>query len=185
MPGVSDTLAAALWGVRTLFDLASVGVSGVDTISAPGRSYSAILTNKSALGDPVQAGAIYYGLRLFALATQNGGTLMSVQQSANSPLAAYAVRDRAGVLRVVLINFSATPLPASVNTCAAGTATVDLLTGPSLGATAGLTLSGQTYAGSPDGLPHGTLQRLKILSASGSCLVTVPANSAVLLTSPA
>ncbi len=77
--GVSDTFASALWALDTMFDMASVGVDGVNFHMLPGSNYE-LFTPSQTAGGTWQAFVHpeYYGLLMFAQAFPPGAHLLSV-----------------------------------------------------------------------------------------------------------
>lgn len=183
-PGVSNTYATALWSLRAFFDLATVGVNGVNVHNMHGVDYSPILADSGPGTSALHVGPIYYGMRMFAEATQHGAALLSVTTTAGSPVQVYATRDRDGIVRVVLLNLTSSAAGLAVNAGLAPTATTELLTAPSLAATSGISIGGQSYGSSTDGLLHGQSTVSSLARGPAGYPVTVPANSAVLLTVP-
>ncbi len=182
-PGVSNSFASALWILDTLFNMAAVGVDGVNIHTLPGAAYAPFSFTDTAGRWAAQVNPIYYGMLMFVQAFPPGATLLNLQAPAG-PLKAWATIDPAGRIRVVLINQDP-----------AGPATVDLTlpanTGPlseealldagGLAATDGVTLGGQTF---DPRTTTGTLPppiTTPVLPTPSGYPVTVPAGSAVLL----
>jgi hypothetical protein len=97
--GVSDTFASALWMLDTLFNLARVGVDGVNIHTFPGAAYAPFSVNGFAYPE-------YYGMRIFTQAFPPGARLLPVAVSPTGPLKAWATVAGGRVARVVLINKS-------------------------------------------------------------------------------
>jgi hypothetical protein len=182
--GVSNTFAAALWMLDTLFNVRAVGVDGVNVHMLPGSAYQAFSVSHAGHRWRASVSPIYYGMLMFARAFPPGARLLGVSAPAG-PLKAWATRDRHGRLRIVLINEDP-----------AGTATVRLripgspaslrsqaLRAPSLSATRGVSLGGRSFAQSTGtGLLPPARHQPRLVEARGSYSVSVPAASAVLLT---
>lgn len=182
--GVSNSFASALWVLDTLFNLASVGVEGVNIHTLPGSNYapfSFTLTHGQWDGT---VNPLYYGMLMFAQSFPAGARLLSVS-APSGPLKVWATQDANGQVRVVLINKdpSNTSDIALQLPVAAGNLSETWLSAPSLAATDGVTLGGEGFA-SPTttgtlptnpGLPQVTPQ-------NGIYDVQVPPGSAVLLT---
>ena len=144
MPGVSNAMASALWGVDYAFTLASAGFVNVDYhISyrpGGGSSYNPVDT----YGTQDRSGRwtyrnvaepLYYGLYLFAQHAA-GKRFMSIGVETNANLRAYAVSDCAGcaVSVFVLNEDSSASGPVRVHlTSRMGNASLLLLAAPSLG----------------------------------------------------
>jgi Glycosyl hydrolase family 79 C-terminal beta domain len=181
--GVSDTFASALWVLDTLFNMASVGVNGVNIHTLPNAGYQ--LFNFSQTGSSWQAlvHPEYYGMLMFAQAFPPGAHLLPVSV-ASGPVKVWATTAPDGKTRVVLINKdTTTPVTVQVNLAnASGPATLERLTAPSVTATSGVTLGGQGFGNSTQ---TGTLagpQTATVQPLLGSYAVTLPAGSAALLT---
>ncbi len=104
-PGVSDTLAAALWVLDYMFTLACNGCSGVNMET--GVNQLGFISSYSPIGDDEQghhsATPEYYGMLAFSLAGR--GDLLPVESDALTPeIKAYAARPKEGGLVLTLIN---------------------------------------------------------------------------------
>jgi hypothetical protein len=164
--GVSDTFASALWVLDTLFNLASVGVDGVNVHTLPGAAYELFTISDrrghwSAFVHPE-----YYGMTTFAQAFPAGAQLLSVS-APSGPVKVWATRSTDGTIRVTLINKDATTdyavtlkLPGAP-TAAHG----ELLHAPTLSSKSGVTSTPTTVSG---GL--------------GSYAVNLPPGSAIVVT---
>ena len=166
--GVSNALAASLWGADYELNLASHGGSGVNFHGGGGAAIAASLGNQlpgarndadrelaklgsfySPIAGSREAGfgarPIFYGMMLaerFA-----GTTLLGVQTDLGGANAtAYAARTDAGYL-VALINKDAkVDLRVRIDGAKLGRARIWRLTGPSLDATTGVTFAGREVA---------------------------------------
>jgi hypothetical protein len=145
-PGVSDTMAGALWALDYMFTLAANGCSGVNIETGVNQlgflsSYSPI--GESEQGHPI-AKAEYYGMLAFSLAGH--GDLLKTDIYASSPdIKAYAirpgVRTPGNALTLTLINKGAGTSALTVNTGVKGEkASLMELTGPAIDAKTGITL---------------------------------------------
>jgi hypothetical protein len=181
-PGVSNTFASALWMVDTLFDLASVGVDGVNVHSLPGAGYEPFTFRRSATGWQAFVHPDYYGMLMFAQAFPAGARLLPVDAPAG-PVKVWATLALDGHTRVTLINkdthphrvelqLPPSPLPAQV----------EWLRAPSASATGGVTLGGQSFGAETGtgvlGSPHGQ----PVAQLFGSYSVELPPASAAVLT---
>ena len=109
-------------------------------VSAPG--YTPIADDSGAV---IEARPEYYGLLLFALA--GSGTLLETQLSAGSvDVTAYAVRTASGGLNLIVVNKDALQnLTLTIQTNQPiQTASMQIMTGPSLAAISGVTIQGAT-----------------------------------------
>jgi hypothetical protein len=144
--GVSNTFAAALWALDTMFEFAHTGVLGVNVHTLPGAAYELFTFSHAPGGFAAFVHPEYYGLQLFAQAAPPGSHLVSVRASAGS-VKVWATRGRRGTIRVVLINLDrrASRLVYLRIPRRAGFARIEFLRAPGIGATSGVTLGGQTY----------------------------------------
>lgn len=104
-PGVSDTMAGALWALDYMFTLASNGCSGVNMET--GVNQLGFVSSYSPIGDDqhshYEARPEYYGMLAFALAGR--GDLVRVESDgANTALKGYACRIDGDETVVTLIN---------------------------------------------------------------------------------
>jgi Glycosyl hydrolase family 79 C-terminal beta domain len=183
--GVSDTFASALWALDTMFDMASVGVDGVNVHMLPGSSYELFTPSETASGTwQAFVHPEYYGLLMFAQAFPPGAHLLSVN-APSGPVKVWATQDAAGVVRVTLINKDpnaehdvALNIPNATSP-----ASLETLSAPSINSTDGVTLGGQSFGdatttGTLPGPPHAT----PLVPVGGTYTVPLPAGSAALLT---
>ncbi|MFZ0087976.1 MAG: glycosyl hydrolase family 79 C-terminal domain-containing protein [Solirubrobacteraceae bacterium] len=148
--GVSDTFASALWALDTMFNFAAVGVDGVNVHMLPGSNYELFTVSHSSSG--VWQAFVhpeYYGLAMFAQAFPPGARLLPVTGAGgtNSAVKLWATQGSDGAVRVTLINQDTlNEHDVQVRVPAATTAgTLETLQSPSIGATSGVTLGGQSY----------------------------------------
>jgi hypothetical protein len=182
--GVSDTFASALWVLDTLFNLASVGVDGVNIHTLPGAGYELFSFTHTASGWSAFVHPEYYGMYLFAQAFPPGAHLVPVTVPPGS-VKMWATVAPDGHTRVVLINKDPTTpvdvtlaLPSST-----APATLEQLTAPSLDATSGATLGGQSFGtATTTGVLAGTPATTAVTPVQGGYTVSLPAGSAALLT---
>ena len=182
-PGVSNTFASALWFVDTLFGMARVGIDGVNIQTFNTASYG--LFRFSHVGDVWSADVNpdYYGMLLFAQAAPAGSHLLDVA-GASSSLRAWATHARDGHTRVVLINDSRHTRQVAVRLPGGhGEGTLERLLAPSIRATSGVTLGGQTFgAATTTGQLPGPPQTQAVTPHGRSYGISVPPASAALLT---
>ena len=164
-PMVLNTFATALWVVDQLFLAASVGVEhfyfhswGTDT-----ATFSVLVYGNRAAPDRFLVQPIYYGIKLFGLATANHARIINMtgMESTNRHIHAYAaLASGTNELTVTVVHkdLNATgrayiefslPLSHSTN------ATLIRLVAPTIESEYNVTLAGQTYDGSVDGSPIG------------------------------
>jgi hypothetical protein len=144
--GVSDTLGAALWGLELMFQVAAAGAGGVNfhggvhnRRASEEKAYTPIARS----GDRYRAMPLYYSMLMFAQASR--GALVPVRLAPDtSGVKAFAIRPPEGTLRVCLINQSITSDErVAINPGRKFTVASALrLAGPTIDATAGVTLGG-------------------------------------------
>jgi hypothetical protein len=183
--GVSDTFASALWVLDTLFNMAAVGVDGVNFHSLPGAAYEPFTFTKKGSTWSAFVHPLYYGALAFAQAFPQGARLLNVD-APTGPVKVWATQTPDGRIRVALINKSL-DTPASVQLTLPGDSTVPLagesLTAPSIFATSGVSLGGQTFGDvTTTGTLPGTPTTTPVTATAGTYTVALPAASAILLT---
>ena len=177
--GVSNVYAAALWCADIAFQLAAAGLDGLN-FHTP--AYYAVFTLDPS-GTPVVKPP-YYGMRFFSLATAKHGRLLPVSVKTPVRVHAWATLGEDGAVRVALINLDKardTVISLSVPGRSEA-ATLVRMKAPSLKARDGLTLGGQTWDGSIDGLPLGTAVSESVVYDNGDYKVPLPALEAVVVT---
>lgn len=187
--GVSNTFASALWGTDAMFNLASVGVKGVNFHSGSDSHYTPFSFNvfKSSSDRYVYKPTVkplYYGMLLFAQATSNKSRLLPVSFQTTGNVKVWATMDSQKVVRVVAINKD---LHASGNariqlSSPRSSGSLVRLEAPTVSATTGITLGGQTFDGTTTGNPVGTDVSTIVTPANGTYTFSLPAASAALLT---
>jgi hypothetical protein len=189
--GVSDTFASALWVLDSLFELARTGVSGVNIQTVPN-------TVQEVLGPALVNGAWqmrvqpeYYGMMMFAQAAPAGARLLKTATTAPEGVKVWATRATDGVIHVVVINKRLSRVGGSEFlrlriAGAHGPGEIQQLRAPSVHATGGVTLGGQTFgAETATGVLAGPAAHPTVMPAGGAYSITVPAASATMLTIPA
>jgi Glycosyl hydrolase family 79 C-terminal beta domain len=184
LPGVSDTFASALWALDTLFNLASVGVDGVNFHMLPGSAYELFTTSQDASGNwQAFVHPEYYGLLMFAQAFPPGARLLRVA-APGGPVKVWATVGADGVRRVVLINKD----PGAEHDVSLGVAgataraSLQALTAPSVNATSGVTLGGQTFGAQTTSGVLRPPATTTVAPAGSTYSVALPAGSAAMLT---
>jgi len=147
-PNVSDSYASALWAIDHLFTIALGGSVGANFHGGgDGTGYTPIADND---GVVVEARPEYYGALLCALAAQ--GPLLATTIAAGSlNTSAYTVQNSPAQLSVILVNKDVTENLLFTATCpgTVQSASLQVLTGPSLSSTSGVTIQGSPV--NPDG----------------------------------
>ena len=181
-PGVSDTMAGALWALDYMFTLAANGCAGVNMET--GVNHLDFISSYSPIGDDehgrYSAKPEYYGMLAFSFAGK--GQLLAVETSANSPdIKAYATQLDKTALTLTLINKGATLATLACNFgehVKTKQASVVRLMGPAIDAKTGITLGGAEVT------PGGIWKAAKsepVRVHSGQLTVTVPPFSAAVV----
>jgi hypothetical protein len=182
-PGVSDTLGAALWGLEFMFDAAAAGIAGVNfhggvhnVRAEVDKAYTPIARGPSGR---YRARPLYYGMLMFVQAAR-GALVPACLAPDGSGLKAFAVRAPDGSLRICLINKNpGRGARVRIDPGRSFTAgSVVRLSGPAVGATAGVTLGGSSvdeFGGWTPAL------REAVNPAGGEFGVDVPAASAAVV----
>jgi hypothetical protein len=182
--GVSDTFASALWALDTMFNMASVGVDGVNFHMLPGSNYELFTPSQTATGWQAFVHPEYYGLFMFAQAFPPGAHLLSVS-APSGPVKIWATQDAAGIVRVTLINKdpSAEHDVALSIPGAAGQGSLETLSAPTIDSTSGVTIGGQSFGDeTTTGALPGPPQTTPVLPVGTAYTVPLPAGTAALLT---
>jgi len=145
-PGVSDTMAGALWVLDYMFTLAANGCAGVNMET--GVNHRDFISSYSPIGDDEKghysAKPEYYGMLAFSLAGK--GQLLETEVDVNTPeVKTYATQSDRGALTLTLLNkgSESSVLTLTIKAGMDGKkATVIRLTAPSVDAKTGVTLGG-------------------------------------------
>jgi glycosyl hydrolase family 79 len=190
--GVSDSFASALWVLDALFEMARTGVTGINIHTVP-NSINEILGPDDSGGGGVGAGSMrvhpeYYGMLMFAQAAPAGSHLLELGTAPPAGVKVWATRASDGVIHVVVINkrlAGGESLRLRV-AGAHGAAEVEQLRAPSVHATGGVTIGGQTLGDqTTTGVLAGPASHQMVTSSGGGYPISVPAASATMLTVPA
>lgn len=182
--GVSNTFAAALWVLDDLFNLASVGVDGINVHSLPGAAYQLFSFKRVSRRWEAFIHPEYYGMLLFAQAFPPGARLLDTHVSPDGPLKVWATRDPRFRTRVVIINKDpSNTYQLSLQVAGfSSQARLEWLRAPSVSSTSGVTLGGRSFGsetttGTLDGPEAKTVKPVL-----GQYTITVPPASVALLT---
>jgi Glycosyl hydrolase family 79 C-terminal beta domain len=182
-PGISNAFVSALWALDALFEMARVGVDGVNIHTYPGATYQLFTFAHRGLRWKASVTPEYYGLDMFAQAAPPGSRLLSTTTTNAQGITVWATRGRQGRTRVVLINESLDRRTVAVGAAGGRSATVEWLRAPALTSTTGVTLGGQSFGTSTtNGRLKGRSRIAKLNATDGHYEFTLPAESAALVT---
>lgn len=159
--GVSDAFASALWATDALFEAARAGVSGVNLHSFPNSSNGLFDLSDTSSGWVGDVHPIYYGALMFALADPAGSRIIRIPSAAPSTLRIWATIGADHKVRVLIINVGSHQLLTIHAPKGFGSrdASVERLESPSVSATSGETIGGQTLENTTTGeVPNPSLQ---------------------------
>jgi hypothetical protein len=183
--GVSDTFASSLWVLDTLFNLAQVGVDGINLHTLPGAAYEPFTFIKRGSTWHGVVRPVYYGMLMFAQAFPPGARLLPVTAPSGT-VKVWATSAPDGRTRVVLINKDLNT-SALVQLQIPGpqiAALAESLSAPSVTATSGVSIGGQTFgADTVTGTLPGSPSTATVLpSSTDTYSVALPPASAIMLT---
>jgi len=183
VPSVTDSFASALWSLDALFEMARVGVDGVNLHSYPGASSQLFTFTRLHGGWRAVVEPAYYGLALFAQAAPPGARLLKLAGTGVPGIKLWATRAPGGTLRVVVINEGARARRLAVRAPAgaAGPGALERLQAPGITATGRVTLAGQHF-GAATGRLVGARRSSTVAPSRDGYVFEVPAASAALLT---
>jgi hypothetical protein len=180
---VSHTFASSLWAVDAMFELARVGIDGVNLHTFPGAGYELFQLSNAGGRWHAAVAPEYYGLLMFAAAAPPGSRLLRISGHPGTAVKAWATRAPDGAIRVMLINKGrrsrafALRLPAG-----AKNATVERLQAPSLQSASGVTLAGQSFGSqTASGRIGGPAEDVPVRRTGGRYVVTLPGPGATML----
>jgi len=183
-PGVSNAFVSALWALDAVFQMARVGVDGVNIHTYPKAPYE--LFTFAHEGDSWSGSVApeYYGLLMFAQAAPAGAHLLKTSGALGS-VRAWATRAPDGKIRVVLINgYTAQARTVAIRIAGSnGAATLERLRARGVAARTGVTLGGQSFGpATTTGLLSGPSDVTTVKPANGDYVVKLPQASAAMLT---
>lgn len=182
-PGVSNAFVSALWALDELFEMARVGVDGVNIHTYPGATYQLFTFTHDVPRWTASVAPEYYGLEMFAQAAPAGSRLIATTTTNAQGITVWATRGREGRTRVVLINESLDRRTIALSSAGDRTATLERLRAPRLESTSGVTLGGQSFGTrTTTGLLAGRSRIAKLTARQGRYVFTLPAESAALAT---
>jgi len=187
-PGVANAFGSALWALDAVFQMARVGVDGVNIHTYPDAPYELFTFTHR---DGKWSGSVapeYYGLLMFAQAAPAGAQLLRTSGTLGN-VRPWATRAPDGTEHVVLINdYTAQARTVDVRIAGAhGAATLERIRAPGVHALTGVTIGGQSFGTATDtGLLTGPSAIASVEPAQGTYVVRLPPASAAMLTlSPA
>ncbi|MFC6647255.1 glycosyl hydrolase family 79 C-terminal domain-containing protein [Granulicella cerasi] len=202
--GVSDTFQSALWFLDEAMSYAQAGVSGINLFSVATTSYYSPFTFGHSGTTPSftyslgKINPIYYGMLAESMMLQSNAALLPVTLSTSKNIKAYATKDSANNVRLLLINKEETASgDGSVTLTMSGGGNASLwkllVTGNNYAAsdytaltTGGdtITLGGQTFKGSTDGSIQGTQSLPTVVPSGSNYTIPLPHTSAVIVKIP-
>ena len=185
--GISNSFGEALWALNVLPAMWRAGVQGVNFQTIDGNLNQMITARHSASGWSVSVEPVYYGLLTFAGVAPAGSHLLRVSAPGLPRFYRFAVRAPDGSERVVLTNVGSSARTIGVTASGTrGAGSLSLLRAPSLSATGGATLAGQSLSARTGELTGTPSVNLVTPNGGGVYAVRVPAHAAAILTlSPA
>jgi len=192
--GISNTFQAALWAMDWSAGLAKGGVDGINWFGDSQDQYYTMFTFKTNNVGGKNVYALdyvtpqYYGVLMFQQATQNGARFLPVTTTATGNQVIYGWLDASDTIRILILNKDEN---------ASGTISLNLPTDygdgtvirlleatPAYASTKGVTLAGQSFDTSTDGVLQGTAYGESIAPSDRVHSVAMPAVSAALITIP-
>lgn len=183
-PGVADSFASALWVVDALFNMARVGVDGVNIHTFPNATYELFHFSRAQGRWQGFVSPEYYGMLMFAQAAPLGSRLLTSFKSPANAVKAWATYTPDLTIRVVLINDDSHPQTVVLRAAGnAAPATLERLVAPSINSAQDVTLGGETFAPrTSTGVLAGKSTDLTVSPANHRYLVSLPPGSAAMLT---
>jgi Glycosyl hydrolase family 79 C-terminal beta domain len=185
-PALGDGFVSALWVLDAVFQMARVGVDGVNIHSYPNAPYELFTFARRHGRWSADVAPEYYGLQMFAQAAPPGAHLLRTS-GALGDVRAWATRAPDGTVHVVLINdYTAQARTIAVQIAGAnGGATLERLRAPGVTARTGVTLGGQGFGtATTTGLLSGRSAITPVDPVKGAYSVRLPPASAAMLTLP-
>ena len=183
-PGVSNTMASALWVTDALFEAAREGVDGVNLHTYPGVSNDLFDITDTAHGWSAVVRPIYDGAAMFARADPVGARELQLSSNGPSAIQTWATMGADHQVRVLIDNSGAGRRLVSIHAPSgfgSQDGSVERLLAPSVTSTTGLTIGGEPFDTTTTGaLPAPALQIAR--PKPGGYLIAAPADSETLLT---
>ena len=181
--GVSNSFSSALWAVDAMFELANIGVDGVNwNTDVSNGPYDLFHLNGPYKGQYMVKGVnpLFYGLVYFARAAGKNAEILASNTTTTANLKVWVTKDTSGNQHVLIINkekLRSGNVTFTIPGFSKGK--VDRLLAPSYQASTGLTMAGQTYDGTTDGSLVGSASTETIYPNGSSYTVSIDALSAV------
>jgi hypothetical protein len=148
-PGVSNTMASALWVLDALFAVARQGVDGVNLHTYPNSDNGLFDLSHARGGWTARIHPLYYGALMFAQAAPAGSALLRVVSAGAGTIRSWATIGPDHRVRVLVINDSLTNATRADIRAPAGygrlAGSLERLRAPSAYASAGVTLGGRSF----------------------------------------
>lgn len=176
---VSDTFATALWAPDALFEMLRAGVSGVNIHVRAGTVNAPFALTRVGF----QARPLMYGMIMFARTLGPGARLVPLRVAARpgAPLKVWAVRV-SGALHVLVIDKGPNAARIELHVPGRPGATVQRLLAPSVSASSGVTLAGQSLSDRATWTGGGSAEQIE--AHHGRYALTLPSFSAALVSVP-
>lgn len=154
--GVSNTFASTLWGVDTLFEIASVGGAGVNIHLSEGfdqfpGNYDPVYFHP---GQPLHMRPLFYGMLLFARTIQDHARLIPVTYHTSINVKIWAARAANGIVRIAVINKSRRTALITMNLPTGRAWHGYSLTAPAITSVHGLKFDALSFGSDGSRLPH-------------------------------
>jgi len=186
--GISNTFQTSLWSVDIMFNYLINGMDGVNWHSGLDLPYDPIdFKVKTVSGATsftlIGVNPLYYGLLTFAQLAGRGAKLLPVAAISDSNVSIWATVDNKSAAHLIVINKDeAATGNIVIKLPGYTTGTVRYLSAPSISATNGVTLGGQTFDGTPDGTIQGKLVTSTITAEDGVfTLSNMPTTTAAII----
>jgi hypothetical protein len=180
---VGKSFASALWALDALFEMARVGVDGVNIHTYPGATYELFRFTRTGGRWQGLVSPQYYGMLMFARAVPSGARLLRTTPIGGGAVKAWATRAPDGHTRVVLINRSASRarVIALKVTGASTAAALERLAAPGLQARTA-TLGGHSFGATTTTGQLAPPNSIAVVPVRGYYVVKLAAASAAMLT---
>ena len=185
--GMSDTMAAALWGTDILFGLAEAGVRNVDFHTWTGSLYGPIDWRRENGRTVAKVRPLFYAMLLFNRATPPGSKMLAIGPNAGGArLKTWGTVAPDGTRRFVVINKDhrlGRKLVLGVPKGSARNITVERLVAPGAKSENNVTFGGRGWGGTTsDGKPRGKRVIERVKTDGRTLRLVVPRASAALIT---